>query len=271
MVSESVLTPTEIKVRAVIKPGYFGIGAFSKSTMSIGCELNERGTHNTGLSESERVHFEKALGLKEFDLKPTSKWWGDVFNVEHVIRLRRDKTNLIPLDTEINQLKYKVLLASSKVANTELEKNKPGVLFFIDDVESRVKKENETLNFEMEGMKLIFSSTPEEKRGNLRLFGHKGTDSMSENNLNSELAKELKRDPKKFFDIMTDKDLKEKVFIKELEEFHILSRKSGSLWHKEVPVGANFDEAIDFFNDPENVKLKLKLQNDLKNFKKKSE
>mgnify|MGYP000996367177 CR=1 FL=1 len=66
-----------------------------------------------------------------------------------------------------------------------------------------------TLNFELEGMKLILSLTGEEKKGALRLFGKSGLDLMSDDVASAHLMQEMKKNPKTFFDIITDKEIKD--------------------------------------------------------------
>lgn len=256
-----------IKINPVNKAGYFGIAAFAKAVATLGCEISPKG-HNTGLTKEDQEYFEKALELKPGELAPYSKWWDDVFNIQHTLRLPKSKTYELILNNPINELRYKVALANTKIANSELERNKPGVSFYIDDIEAKAKKDLETFNFEFEGMKLIIKSTPEEKRGNLRLFGKKGTDIMTEDVLNSQLAQELKKDPKAFFNIMTDKDIRTKAFIKELEEKYLLKRKGNTYYHGEDVIALSTDECVEFFNDIKNQSIKLILETKLKKAKK---
>lgn len=256
-----------IRIKRVPKAGYFGIGAFAKAVETLGCELSKSG-HNTGLTKEDEAYFEKALDLKPGQLAPHSIWWDEVFNVYHTLRLPKNKTYELRLDNPIDELRYKVALANTKIANSELERNKPGVSFYIDDVEAKAKKDLELFNFEFEGMKLIIKSTPEEKRGDLRLFGKKNIDIMSEDELNSQLAQELKKDPKAFFDIMTDKDIRTKAFIKELEEKHLIKRKGNTYYHGEDVIALSTDECVTFFNDIKNQSVKLILETKLKKAKK---
>lgn len=261
--------PKTVKIKHAGKAGYFGIKSFSKAVETLGAELTKNGRNF--LSENERLYFEKELNLKEGELKPHSKWWDEVFNVEYPLRLVKSKTNELVLDSAISQLKYKVALASSKIANSEIEKNRPGVSFYIDDVEAKAKKELETINFEFEGMNMIIKCSPEEKRGALRLFGKTGLDTMSENILSSQLYQELKKDPKNFFTIMTDKDLKTKMFIKELEEFHLIKRKGNTYMYGEDTIGLATEECVEWFNDIKNEPIRLILSTKLKRSKKEKE
>lgn len=261
--------PKSVRIKHAGRAGYFGIKAFSKAVETLGAELSPNG--RTILTKQEQEYFEDALKLDKGTLGPHSKWWDDVFNVEYPIRLTKSKTNELNLDSDINKLKYKVALWSSKIANSEIEKARPGVSFYIDDQEAKAKKELESLNFELEGMKLIFSSSPEEKRGLLRLFGKKGTENIGENMMNAQLAQELKRDPKNFFDTMTDKDNKVKAFIKELEEYHLIRRQGNTFKYGDDTIGLSTEQAVEWFTDITNEPIKLILNNKLKKLKKEQE
>ena len=254
--------PEIIKIRNAAKAGFFGISSYAKSVTVLGCELSKTG-FKTGLTPEEEKYYEQELGLKPGELNKHSKWWSDVFNVTHAIRLNNTKLTEILLDNPINQIKYKVLLQSSKVANSEIEKSKPGILFYIDDVESKAKAELETFNYEFEGMGLIHKMSPEEKRSNLRLFGKKGLDTMSETMLNAQLVTECKKDPKKFVETLKDKDIATKAFIVELLEKKLLTRKGNYYLHGDDTIANSTEECVEYFNDIKNQSVKLTLQSRL--------
>lgn len=254
--------PESVKIKSAAKAGFFGISSYAKSTTTLGCEISKHG-FKTGLTEEEERHYEKELDLKEGTLSKHSKWWGDVFNIEHAIRLNNTKETELILDNPINQLKYKVLLESSKIANTEIEKRKPEVLFYIDDQESKAKAELETFNYEFEGMGLIHKLSPEEKRGKLRLFGKQGLDTMSETMLNAQLVGELKKDPKSFVETLTDINVETKAFIVELVEKKLLTRKGNYYLHGDDTIANSTEECVEYFNNPRNQTVKLTLKSRL--------
>lgn len=258
--------PEMVKIKRIPKAGYFNIGAYPKSVTVLGCELSKSG-FKTGLTKEEQAYYEKALELKEGELGPHSKFW-DKFNAENPIRLNNTKATELILDNIVNQLKYKILLASSKVINSELDKNNPTALFFIDNQELKAKTEQVTFNFKFDGMKKIMSLSPEEKRGTLRLFGKSGLDTMSETMLDSQLYMELEKDPKLFLDVITDEDLTMKMFIKELIEKHLLTRKGNYYMHGEDTIASSTEECVAYFKDINNQSVKLTLETRLKKAKK---
>lgn len=258
--------PESIKIKRIGSAGYFGISSYPKSVTTLGCEISKTG-FNTGLTVDEEKHFEAELNLKQGELSKHSKWWSDVYNVEFAPRLNNTKSTEIILDNPINQIKYKVLLASSKVANSEIEKN-PNSIFFIDNPEAKAQKELESFEYEYEASTLIHKLSPEDKRGSLRLFGKSGLDNLSETMLNASLYQEMKKDPKEFVRILTDKNLKTHMLVKELIEKGILKRKGNYYIHNDDTIAHSTEECISYFNDINNQSVKLILESRLNKKKK---
>jgi len=259
--------PKAIKIKRNPKPGYFGIASYPNSTTTLSCQLSNKGGHNTGLTPDEEKHYESILNLKPGELSKHSLWWDNIFNVEHPIRLLNTKTTELTLDNPINQIKYKVLLAHSDVAKTEVEKNKPGILFYIDDEESKAKVELEALTIEYECTKLIFSLSPEEKKNALRMFGKTGVDTLGEDICSMYLTQEMKKNPKGFLEILTDKSLATKMFIYDLIEKKLLINKKNYFIYGDETIATSIDECVAFINNPKNQTIKLALQTKLKKSK----
>lgn len=264
MVEDKVKT---VKIRKINRPGFFGIGSYPGKTTLTYCAQLSKGGYKTGLTKEEETHYEKLLDLKPGELGKHSKWWGEVFNVYHAPRLNANKVTEIILDNPINELKHKVLLANDKIANSEYEKT-PYSEFYIDNEEKRAAAEVEAFNYEFEGMALILKMTPEEKRDALRLFGKSGLEDSKEVLLNAELGRQLKKDPKNFVNILSDKHIKTRAFIMELVEKGIIKRKVNSYIYESDVIAGSTEECIAYFNDPNNQKLKIILSDRAKAFKK---
>jgi hypothetical protein len=251
--------PEVLRVRPAKKAGYFGLGFYPRAVVVLGCQLTQTGAYATGLNKEEEVHYEKLLELKPGDLAPHSKWWTNVFNVEYPIRLTGNKTTVIPLDNPLNQIKYKVLLKHDKIANSELEINsRPDILFYIDDPEVKAKEELKVINFKVEGSKFILNLTPEKKKTSLRLFGKTGVDNITEDMATTQLFAEMERNPKEFFDVMTDPKLEAKAWIEELIEKGMIKRIGSTYKHNDEIIAGGIEECIDYLNKHDDVKLSLK-------------
>lgn len=259
-----------IKIKRVAKAGHFGINSYPKSVTTLGCEMGKDG-FKTGLTKEEEAFYEEKLSLKPGTLNKHSDWWSKTFNTEYPIRLFNTKTTTLNLGDVINQLKFKALSQSSKIASSEIEVAKnPGVLFYIDNEEAKAKAELEHFNYEFEAMKIILSLSPDEKRSSLRLFGKTGIDSLSENMLNAHLMNESKKDPKRFIDTLTDKNVKTKGLIKELVEKGILLRKGNYFIHGEDTIAHSLEECALYLDNPNNQSVRLILESRLNKSNKKA-
>ena len=257
----------ELVIKKVPRVGYFGISSFPGSTTVKTAPLTKNG-HVTGLTPEEEKFFEDELGLKRGELAKHSKWWGEVFNIEHVIKLNNNKETRISLYDPISKLKEKVLRARKDIANSEIEKNHPWIDFYIVDEEAKAKAESEIFDYEWEAMELLLKLNPEEKRASLRLFGKKGVDSLTELMLKSELTKELKKDPKAFCEVLKDKKLRTRMFIEELLEYKLITRSGNYYKHGEDTIGSSTEEVIEYFEDIKNQSVILALTTRLKKAKK---
>lgn len=259
--------PKEVMLKRIPRPGYFGITSYSKSTTGFGAEISKDG-YNTGLTPEEEKYYESKLNLKPGELARHSSWWTEVFNVDYCIKAFNTKTTTVVLNGPLDQLKYKVMLASSKVANSELEKSNPKYEFYIVDEEAKARKESEIFDYEMECMELIIKLSPEEKRSALRLFGKTGVDNLSESVVKSELHKESKKDPKLFIDTLNDKRLKTKMLIGEMLDYRVINRKGNYYMNGEDTIAGSTDECVSYFEDLKNKSIVLALNTKLKKLKK---
>lgn len=257
--------PEQVEIKKVVRPGHFGISSYAGSVTTIGCPITEKG-FKTGLTKDEEVYYEQVLDLKSGELSKHSKWWNK-FNEEYPIKLNNTKKTTLILDNPINQIKYKILLASNKVANSEISKT-PETEFFIDDKELKAKAENEVFNYKMEGMEIIFKMSPEEKKSALRLFGKSGLDTSSESMLKAELGRQLDKDPKEFHRILADINIGIKGWILELVEKGFLRRSTNGFKFGDELIASSMETAVDFFKNPKNHDTKLMLEGSLSGTKK---
>jgi hypothetical protein len=253
-----------IIVRMIPRRGFFfnkGLLAYDRATETIGCELSSKdGTYKTGLTPEEEREYETKLNLKQGELNKRSPWWGE--NI--VIRLEKNKPNFIIIDTPMTELKYKVLMNSSKVAKSELDiKKSPNAIFYIVDDEAKAKIETETADYEFEAHELMSKMSPDEKKATLRIFGKKGVASHSETVVKAELLKQLKKDPKAFTAILKDKRLKTRMLTEELIEFGIITRSGHYFRNGDDTIASSTDELLSYLDDIKNQSVKMAMQSRL--------
>ena len=256
----------EIIIKRIPKALFSGIGAYDKSTQSFGCEISGKdGRYKTGLTLEEEKDFEKRLNLPEGTLRPWSDWWGNNirFNFQNL------KVNRMVIDSPKSELEYKVLLASSKIAKSELERHKsPSAIFYIVDDEIKAEVESASADAKFEAMELLLKLNAEEKRASLRLFGKKGVDKLSELVVKAELIKQMEKDPKGFSSIIGDKRLKVRMVAEELVDYGIINKHGHYYKNGDDTIASSTDELIDYLEDLKNQSVLLAMKNRLDKIKK---
>jgi len=247
-----------IVVKPVTRIKFSGVSAYSRTQIVIGTELDgETGLYKTGLTPKEVKEFEDALSLPKGTLNPKSDWWGSI-----TIRLNQDKPTYFTFSGAMDEIKYRVLRASSKVANSELDISKsPNVGFYIDDPEAKAAVESAMIDYELDAIEEFTKSSIETKRSLLRIFGKKGLDDMSETMIKAELYKKMKSDPKQFVEFATDPNMKVRALLEECIEKRVLVKKGPYYYNGEDMIGSSTDEVIAYLTDIKNQTAKLALEN----------
>lgn len=255
-----------IVIKRIPRATFSGIGAYDKSAESFGCEISGKdGRYKTGITIEEEDYFEKELNLPKGTLKSYSAWWGD--NIS--FNFQKTKNNTMIIDSPKSQLEYKVLLATSKVAKSELERHKtPGAIFYIVDEEAKAQAESEVADLRFEATELLMKLNVEERRSALRLFGKKGVDSMSETVVKNELLKQIDKDSKGFTDILSDKRLKVRMLAEEFVDYGIIGKYGPYYKNGDDTIGSSTEELIDYLEDLKNQTILLAMKTRLTKVKK---
>lgn len=271
MAIEALEETKTVLIRMIPKQAGFyynkGMLAYDKSTTTFGVELGNDGRYKTGLTAKEQADFEEALGLKKGDLAPSKEWWGE--NIE--FRFENNKPNRFIIDSPMSQLRYKVLLNSSKIAKSEVEiKKNPNAIFFIVDNEAKAKMETEAADYKFDALEIMMKLPAEEKRASLRLFGKRGVDNMSELVVKAELLKQIDKDAKGFSTLMRDKKLKNRLLIEEFLDYGIITRNGHYFRNGDDTIASSTEELVEYIEDLKNQSVVLAMKNRLSK-KKKSE
>lgn len=266
------MTTYEVKqltIRPVVRPKFSGVSSYTNAFVTISTELSSRTKlYKTGLTPAEARHYEKEIGLKHGTLSPnpnnpeSAEFWGGIS-----VRLFADKPTMITVEGPLDEIKERVLRSSSKIAENSLKaKQSPSALFYIDDPEAVAKEESTMIDAKYEAMQALLNTSPEEKRGILRLYG-RIAETMSETMVKAELAKKVEANPKDFLDKVHDKDLKVRIFIEELIDVGILKKKGPYTYNGDDMIGGSSDEVIAYISDIKNQSVKLALSNKLKAYR----
>lgn len=244
----------------VIKPAtkikFSGVSSYTNTRTTIeGAQIGKGGAYNTGLTREEEIHYEKELGLAPGTLnKHNGAFWGHVLDLS----LPMDKAYTMTISSPMDELKLKVLLASDRVANNELELQKnPKAEFFIEDKEAKAKIEELAIDLNFTAMEAFQSLILDEKIGYLKLYGKTGVNDMSEKFIKTELYKEIVKDPKKFLDFTKNPDITLRIQIQDMLELGTLKRKGSYYNFEDEVIGPSIDSVVAFFKDIKNQSLKI--------------
>jgi len=244
-----------IIIKPVVKAKFAGQSSYSNTRTSIeGAELG-KGGYKTGLTREEEVKFETALNLPKGTLARSNKaFWGTLLNLS----LPNDKPFYMTIGSLEDELKYRVILNSSKIANNEVELSKnPMAEFYIEDAEAKAQVEEKVINYKMEANEAFAKLTGEEKKGFLKLYGKKGVNGMSDVVIKTQLFKEVETNPEKFIAYVTNPDIKLRIEIEEMLEMGTLLKKGQYYQFEDEVIGNSIDAVIGFFKDYKNQSIKI--------------
>ncbi len=257
----------QIIIKPVVKAKFSGISAHSNTKTSLeGAQLGRNG-YKTGLSKEDEKYYEKELNKPSgFFGKDNKEFWASVLNLS----LPNDKPYYFTVDSLMDEIKYKVILQHSAIANNELELAKnPTALFYIEDREAKAKVEEVFIDFKMDAQEAFSNLTTDEKKGYLKLYGKKGVEQLSDRIIKTELFKELDKDPKKFLDYTKDPDITLRISIEDMLEVGTLTKKGYYYNFNGEVIGESVDSVISFFKDLKNQSIKIAAENATKQKNKK--
>lgn len=256
---ENITEVKTIVIKPVVKAKFAGISAHSNTKTALeGAQLGKSG-YKTGLSKEDEKYYEDALNKpKGFFSKDNKEFWATVLNLS----LPNDKAYYFTVDSLMDEIKYKVLLQHSAVANNELELAlNPQALFYIEDKEAKAKVEEVAIDFLMEAQEAFMDLTTDEKKGYLKLYGKKGVENLSDRIIKTELFKEVNKDAKKFLELTKNPDIKLRIEIEEMLEAGTLVKKGAYYNFENEVIGNSVDAVISFFKDLKNQSLKIAATN----------
>tara|TARA_R110000868_G_scaffold63178_6_gene190423 strand:- start:2999 stop:3796 length:798 start_codon:yes stop_codon:yes gene_type:complete len=262
---EEVKTKT-IAIKPVIKSKFSGLSSYSNTKTTFeGAQLGLSG-YKTGLSKKDEEYFEAELGKpKGFFGKDNSVFWGSMLQLS----LPNDKTFYFAVNSVMDELKLRVIMERSDIANNELElARNPQILFYIVDEEAKAKMEEVVIDSKMEAQEAFSDLTIDEKKGYLKLYGKKGVDDLSDRMIKTELFKEVDKDSKKFLKLTQNPDIKLMISIQDMLEQGTLVKKNNYYNFENEVIGNSIDSVISYFKDIKNQSMKIAAEQVTKNSKK---
>jgi len=258
----------KVVIQSIGKEKFSGLAKYPKTKTVLTVELGPDGAYKTGLTSAEERQYEELLQLPH---KALAKKHNDIYKPNFWSELEihvMNKKVTLDLEDPMDYLKYKACLESSKVCNSELERFKwPSAEFIIIDEEDVANKQSIEIDSELEAMEKFANTTVDEKRGILKLYGKTKTEDTTESIIRTTLYSEMKKDPKRFLEIINDKNMKSKIFLKELLTAGIIRQKGNYFTNGDDPIGNSTDEVVHFLNDKKNTAIVEALKSKLKSSK----
>jgi len=252
-----------ITIKPIKRPTWNGFMRFKNTKDSLGPMHDSTGTIVTGLTRDEA----EALGkILQKDLSPASKFW-----YEYRV-IMTDKDKVLNLDNPEHELAYKFLLADKRVANSQEEYDKglfPYARYVIFDEEKAAREKNKEFTVKRKATVEFNKLSIDQMIDILKLYpGYVNLTSVKPDVVESTLFELLEKDPEKFLNLVGDKKLDMKVFLKDLVANKILRKNKSAYYYGEDFLGHDEESTITFLEDPKHQSLKIEFAEQISKLKK---
>jgi hypothetical protein len=231
--------------------------------LTIECLYDTKtGKYATGLSEDERKKLEKETGYDlsdEFTNEPHPFWNSAIAKIKLPAR-----TVVFDTDKPLDYIKVKVLKASKLVANSVREYNEglyPDALFVIFDEQEEAKIKASKIQKKRKAVQLAIKMSADEKINVIQIMSGKSMRGQSQDFLDVEIDKLIEDDLEGFLKYV--KMDSNEVYIRAaiLEGIHrnILTKEGNNVLYMGDVIGVTLDEAVNYFLDPQNQKIKASI------------
>lgn len=257
----------QVVIKPVVKSKFSGISSYSGSGTHIeGAQMGKGGLYKTGLTKEEEIAYCEELGKpKGYLNRDNAEFWGHMLK----LNLHNDKPYFLNITTVMDELKLKVILERSDIANNELEVAKnPGTLFYIEDKEAKAKMEELAIDSLMTANEAFNELTTDEKKGYLKLYNKKGVDQLSDRLVKTELYKEVNKDPDKFLKLKSNPDISIRILIEDMLEAGTLIKKNSFYNYENEVISNSIEGVVAFLKEPKNQSVKIAAIQTTKQIKK---
>ena len=214
----------------------------------------------TGLSEEDRKRLEEATGQDlsdKFDFDKPHPFWSSTAGQ---VKL---PNNTVIFDTSkpLDEIKVKILKASKFVANSMKDYQDglyPEATHVIYDEAEEVELKARKIEVRNKALAISLKMSPEDKVNIIQILSDRSVRNMSPNFINVELDKIINDNPVEF--LKWAKMDKAQVYVRAqiLEAIHrnILTKEGSGVFYMGDQIGYDIDDAVNYFTDPQNSKLK---------------
>tara|TARA_R100000353_G_scaffold143960_1_gene103028 strand:+ start:96 stop:953 length:858 start_codon:yes stop_codon:yes gene_type:complete len=266
IVEESVITnntPDQVTLKPIKKNGWLpddhdGSIRYSKCFERLTVQaLKGSGVLNTGLTEEDERRLEDKMNMSPGTLSRYNKDYWTMFRID--VPKQGVVLNLAYPEDE---LKYLVLKAHQRVANSEMERfDSPFAEYVMTSQEQEAKVENKKSKLKRKAYKVFSNMNTTEMRDVLKVMGKRAGDDASVDFVESQLDKIVTDNPENFLSTVEDPTFKMRAFIDDCTSSRVLI-KNGTKY--QLPggdtVGFTLEQTIEYLQNPDNQEVYLDLK-----------
>lgn len=225
------------------------------------------GAYATGLTEEERVKYEKLLGVdlsSTFSMNEPHPYWS---TAPAKIKLP-NQTSIFNDEKPSDFVKIKVMKASKFIANSqkELEEGKwPDALFVIHDESEDVSLKASKIQRKNKCIAIASKMSLDEQVQIIQILSDKSLRGRSQDFISVELDKVIEEKPAEFTRLtkMDKAEVYVRATILEALYKNILTKESAAIYYMGERLANDYEECVQWFLDPQNSKMKVTIMEKL--------
>ena len=263
---ESVIintTPDKVTLKPIKKNGWLpddhdGSIRYSKCFERLTVQA-ARGTGvlQTGLSDEDEKRLESKMNMSSGTLSRYNKDYWTMFRVDVP-----KEGAILDLSSPEDELKYLVLRAHQRVANSEMERfDSPFAEYIMTSDEQEAKVVNRKSKLKRKAYKVFSGMSTTEMKDVLKVMGKRVGDDVSVDFVESQLDKIVTDDPQNFLTTVEDPTFAMRAFIDDCISSRVLV-KNGTKY--QLPggdvVGYTLEQTIEYLQNPDNQEVYLDLK-----------
>ena len=218
------------------------------------------GVLNTGLTEEDEVRLENKMNMSPGTLSRYNIDYWTMFKVD----VSKEGT-ILDLAFPEDELKYMVLKAHQRVANSEMERfDSPFAEYVMTSEEQEAKVVNKKSKLKRKAYKVFSNMSTTEMKDVLKVMGKRAGDDASVDFVESQLDKIVTDNPQEFITTVEDPTFAMRAFIDDCIASRVLV-KNGTKY--QLPggdvVGYTLEQTIEYLKNPDNQEVYLDLKGKL--------
>lgn len=225
---------------------------------------NEKtGKYDSGLTEDEKKKFEKELGIDLSDVFIPDQPH-PFFGTRMGKLIMENNTMVFDTEKTMEALKVKMMKACPFIANSlkEWEDGQyPEATHYIYDEMEQVEEKASKVQQRTKCIIILDKMTLEERINMAKILTGQSLKSNSADFIDVTLSEEIEKQPNEFlrYARMDKKDLYIRATLLEALSRNILTKEGMAIYYLGERIAGDLEEAIVWFNDPQNHQFKVKL------------